>query len=281
LAIKAMASIRPMAAADIPAVTSLVAMEGNNPGSQDVKCLYDAYPHGLFVAEADSKVAAFISTIAYDDSFGAIGLHIVSPACGEDTGRQLLKHGLDYLAKRNISINCLPGQQQGYTNYGFRASHLCRRYVGIAEKSPAQKNIVPVSKLSLDDIASYDTGIFAIDRPVFLKCWLRQKNSLALASLSNGRINGYGVMRQCRLGHRIGPLFANTAAAAEKLIKALTGTISGQPFFIDIPDANHGAKALIKQYSLSFVLEKMRMYAGKEPASPVGRVYGLTSLEIS
>ncbi len=275
-------NIHPMSATDISAVTALITMSGSNPGLQDVQCVYDAYPGGLFVAEADGKAAAFISAIAYDDSFGAIGLVTVSPACPEqDIDRQLLKHGLDYLSGRNIGINCPTGQQQSYANHGFQASHLCRRYIGIAGKYPAQQNLLPVSKLQFDDIVAYDTGIFGLDRPDFLKCWLRQKNSLALASLSRGRINGYGVMRQCRLGHHIGPLFANSAAAAEKLIQALTGTISGQPFFIDVPDANNSAKALIKQYSLSCVTEKMRMYIGKEPASPIGRVYGLTSLEIS
>jgi hypothetical protein len=83
LIIKAMTNIRPMVAADIPVVTSLATTEGNNPGLQDVKCVYDAYPDGLFVAEADGKIGAFISAIAYDDSFGAIGLTVCNPACRE------------------------------------------------------------------------------------------------------------------------------------------------------------------------------------------------------
>ena len=277
-----MSVIRPATEADIPAIVSLATLAGVNPGLGDIACLYESCPDGLFVTDIKGEVAACIAAVAHDRQFGAVGLHIVSPAHRRrGLGDSILKHGLAYLGSRDTSVSCPPEMQPYYNGHGFRASYRCRRYVGIAESYPEQKNVLPPGEVSFADLAAYDGSIFAIERNAFLECWLRQEGGQAAVSISNRRINGYGFLRPGRLGHRLGPLFANSAAAAEKLLKTLSTAIAGQPFFIDIPEANHSAQGLLKPYSLSPVLEMVRMYSGREPASPIGRVYGLTSLEIT
>ena len=58
----------------------------------------------------------------------------------------------------------------------------------------------------------------------------------ALAVVEGDTIRGYGVMRPCRTGHRIGPLFAANASVAEQLLVALASRVPGEPMFLDVPE---------------------------------------------
>jgi hypothetical protein len=89
------------------------------------------------------------------------------------------------------------------------------------------------------------------------------------------------VVRACRNGYRIGPLFADAPTAADQLFAALRSHVpESASLFIDVPDANPEGLALADRHGLTKMFETARMYTGKPPAIDIHKVYGVTTLEL-
>ena len=102
----------------------LAAGEGWNPGIHDGACFYATDPAGFFVAELDGELVGSISAVAYDDSFGFIGLYIVKPKFrGIGIGTRLGEAGMTYLTGHNIGLDGVLAQQSNYNRYGFRTAY--------------------------------------------------------------------------------------------------------------------------------------------------------------
>jgi hypothetical protein len=92
---------------------------------------------------------------------------------------------------------------------------------------------------------------------------------------------GYGVIRPCRAGFKVGPLFADDADLADRLWSALVSRASpGEPVYLDIPATNPLALDLAREHDLQPVFETARMYAGAAPAMPLRRLFGITTFEL-
>jgi len=79
----------------------------------------------------------------------------------------------------------------------------------------------------------------------------------------------------------VGPLFADTPVLAERLLCALTAaTPAGSTFYLDIPEPNTEACALVQRHGMERVFETARMYMGGAPQLPLQRLYGVTSFEL-
>ncbi len=89
-----------------------------------------------------------------------------------------------------------------------------------------------------------------------------------------------GVIRPAQTGFRIGPLFASDEAIAELIFQALAAEVDGAPIFIDVPEINRAAGALVKRHKLAPTFECARMYNKKIPDTPIEQVYGLASFEL-
>jgi hypothetical protein len=137
-----------------------------------------------------------------------------------------------------------------------------------------------VSELSFDQLIDYDRRFFAARRAFFLKEWVNQADSVALAVVHNARITGYGVLRSCLAGYKIGPLFADNERIAEELLGALAASVPGQLVTLDVPEANPAAVALAERHGMTSIFETARMYTHEPPALPIGHVFGVTSFEL-
>jgi len=93
-------------------------------------------------------------------------------------------------------------------------------------------------------------------------------------------VRGYGVVRACRNGYKVGPLFADDEEGADILFRALAASANGQPVFLDCPEPNRSATDLATRYGLSPVFETARMYRGGTPNVPLRQIYGITTLEL-
>ncbi|MGO7565267.1 GNAT family N-acetyltransferase, partial [Rhizobium johnstonii] len=78
----------------------------------------------------------------------------------------------------------------------------------------------------------------------------------------SNKIRGYGTIRRCYEGYKIGPLFANDDDSAAALLAELIPEEKGDAVFIDIPRENHEAVALAEGIGLQPVFESTRMYRG-------------------
>ena len=132
----------------------------------------------------------------------------------------------------------------------------------------------------VDAVIDYDRAFFPAPRLNFLRCWLTTKQHRGMVILENGAVRGYGVVRPCRQGFKIGPLFANSVDRADLLFCALAQQADHAPIFLDCPEPNVSATELALKYGLSPVFETARMYRGQEPVLPLARIFGITTFEL-
>lgn len=277
-------TIRPMTAAEVADVAiALARNEGWNPGLCDADCFYQADPDGFFVGLLDGKPVACISAVAYDDTFGFIGLYIVVPEQrGKGYGIQIWNEAMRYLGSRNIGLDGVVAQQENYKKSGFTLACRNVRYEG---KSVATDNsfsdIVPLAEADIDAVLHYDTTLFPAPRPVFLRRWLEQPDSRTFVAQRDGAVAGYGTIRRCGTGCKIGPLFADDNVAAERLFLALNNAVpAGTTFYLDTPGVNAEAVALAERHGMTVVFETARMYTGAEPDIDQRKVFGVTTFEL-
>jgi hypothetical protein len=96
----------------------------------------------------------------------------------------------------------------------------------------------------------------------------------------SGKIRGYGTIRRCYDGYKLGPLFAADKDSAAALLSLLAPQAKGAKVFIDIPASNGEAIALAQDMGLAPVFETARMYRGAAPVVPLKNVFGVTTLEL-
>lgn len=85
------------------------------------------------------------------------------------------------------------------------------RYEGVGGGRPSENSeIVKLSTLPFETIDSYDRPFFPANRSKFIKSWINQADCHALGIQQNGKLTGYGIIRSCRSGYKIGPLFADS-----------------------------------------------------------------------
>jgi len=259
------------------------ATEGWNPGLYDADCFYAADPNGFLIGLLGDEPIATISVVKYGDSFGFLGFYIVKPEYrGMGYGIQIWNAGLEYLKGRTIGLDGVVTQQSNYMKSGFKLAYRNIRFKGIGGGDfPTDSEIVQLSTISFDELCAYDKPFFPDDRMQFLKCWINQSKTKALGIVRNNKLVGYGVMRLCRSGYKIGPLFADNLELAEQLFLSLKSYASkNETIFLDTPEVNVAAVDLAKRYNMAAAFETARMYKGRCPELPINRLFGVTTFEL-
>jgi Acetyltransferase (GNAT) domain/Acetyltransferase (GNAT) family len=267
---------------DLDLMVDWAAGEGWNPGLSDADCFYAADPKGFLIGRINSEPIGCISVVRYQPNFGFLGFYIVKPEeRGRGHGFRIWQAGMAQLADCVVGLDGVIAQQDSYKTSGFVLAHRNIRFGGVADcDQPRDTRIAPISPDLVDAVVAYDGAFFPAERSAFLRCWLRPEQRKGLALVENGSIRGYGVIRACRSGHKIGPLFADTDEGADLLFCALAGGVKGQEIFLDCPEPNRAATDLAARYRLSPVFETARMYRGAAPKLPLPRIFGISSFEL-
>jgi ribosomal protein S18 acetylase RimI-like enzyme len=276
-------TIKTMSRKEVNIAIEWAATEGWNPGLHDADCYFTADPKGFFVGLIGDEPMATISAIKYGETFGFLGFYIVKPEYrGKRYGIQIWNAALKYLEGRNIGLDGVVAQQDNYKKSGFTLAYRNIRYEGIGACPPPHgSEIVKLTTFPLETIISYDQPFFPDNRSNFIKSWINQPGCHSLGIMHNGKLSGYGVIRACRAGYKIGPLFADNPELAESLFLALKSKVkSTEPFFLDTPEVNQSAVALAERYNMKVSFETARMYSGEMPNMPLNRLFGVTSFEI-
>lgn len=281
-------SIRPMQRVDLDLAVAWAAAEGWNPGLHDADCFYAADPSGFFLGWLGDEPMGCISAVKYGQSFGFIGLYIVEPAYrGHGFGLQLWQTAIAALAGRTIGLDGVVAQQDNYRRSGFQLAYRHIRYAGTnadegwPDVGQSDIDLIELSKVPLAEVVAYDRPFFPADRQSFLQSWLNQPEGAALGIRRNGQLVGYGVIRSCYTGYKIGPLFADDANLAETLFLALrTRAKPGATLYLDVPDTNPAARHLAECHNMAIVFETARMYTHSRPMLPDDRTFGVTTLEL-
>ena len=256
--------------------------EGWNPGLADADCFHAADPSGFLIGKLDGEPVACISVVKYAPAFGFLGFYIVKPELrGQGHGWRIWQAGMAQLDGRVVGLDGVIAQQENYKKSGFVLAHRNIRFGGVSDcEAPRDERIVAIGSNLVDAIVAYDRPFFPAARDAFMRCWLRPERREGRALIENGAVRGYGVIRPCRDGLKIGPLFADSDERADVLFRALAASAKGAKIFLDCPEPNRAATDLAARYRLSPVFETARMYRGDAPALPLPRIFGITTFEL-
>ena len=260
-------AIRPLALAEVGTLLQWAATEGWNPGLEDAAAFRAADPEGFLGIFVDGIFAAGISAVAYDDAFGFIGLYIGHPAYrGRGLGRAVWDAGMARLGERTIGLDGVPAQLSNYRSMGFEAAYETVRMTGRPQNLEEEGTAVE----SVEQIMGIDRTCFPAPRPTFLAEWLKPPRRVLMLD------GGYGVVRQCVTGSKVGPLFAPSTDVALRLLGALTaGTVS-----IDVPVAQAAFVTALMEAGFTASFSTTRMYRGQNLGPTSAQVFGITSLEL-
>lgn len=273
--------IRKMSREEAEFAVGMAAAEGWNPGIHDGELFYEADNEGFFIAELEGKPAGCASAVAYDDSFGFLGLYVVKPEFRKkDIGMKLTEKCLEYLGNRNIGLDGVVENEKKYQKVmKFSSSYSNLRFEGRGG-GEIPDGLVKIQKVPFEKLLAYDRKMFPAPRPGFLKKWINQPDSYAFAALEKEVLKGYGVIRKCRVGYKVGPLFADDQDTAEKIFRALRASVPEETVYLDVPEPNEKAMEIAKRYNMNVMFKTIRMYSRKEPDIELDKVYGVTSFEL-
>jgi GNAT superfamily N-acetyltransferase len=257
--------IRQASPGDVEWMADMAAGEGWNPGVHDAACFRPADPEGFLIAwDGDERVGC-VSSVRYGASYAFYGFWIVVPERrGQGIGGQLFDAMRAHAGDRTIGLDGVLAQQQHYAADGFVLEHHTIRFEFAA--GGERRDSVPLN------VAAYDRRCFPAPRDAFLRAWTTTPGHLL-----NTTAAGYGVLRSCHTGSKIGPLFADDRAAAEELLDGLLAAAAPGPVYVDVPEYH---RALGDDRGATPVFETVRMYRGEPPAFDRARVFGTTTLEL-
>jgi ribosomal protein S18 acetylase RimI-like enzyme len=273
--------IRPMTARDLRTAIDWAAAEGWNPGLMDDFCFATVDPDGMLIATVDDVPVGCITVVNYDDAFAFLGFYIVqADHRGRGYGMALWQAGMAHAGERLVGLDGVPAQQANYKKSGFVYAWRNLRFAGEARPAPPDAQLVPLDRSLLDAVEDLDRAVFPAKRLGFLEAWLTADGHIALGHVSDGRIDGFGVLRPCRQGAKIGPIVAPDRATAEALFDGLVARWGGGTVYLDVPDANPQALALAEDRGFKPMFETARMYTGPAPAVDTARIFGVTTFEL-
>jgi hypothetical protein len=257
-------------------------IEGWNPGLYDADSFYQADPEGFLIGLLDNQPIATISAVRYGSTFGFLGFYIVKNGYrGQGYGIKIWNRALAHLSGRNIGLDGVVSQQSNYQKSGFQFAYRNIRYQGISQDLATHPDVIDFSSLPFRMINNYDRHFFPEDRTSFLKSWISQPRNRVMGIVKQGNILGYGMIRPCESGYKIGPLFADNYEIGESIFLALQSSIPvEETFYLDIPEINPFARKLVRQYNLQMVFETARMYNQTVPDLPMEKIFGVTSFEL-
>jgi hypothetical protein len=274
--------IRPMRPDEISIAVNWAAAEGWNPGFADDACFAVADPEGFLIGEFEGAPAATVSCINYGASFAFLGFYIVREDLrGRGYGLRIWNAAMAHAGPRVIGLDGVVAQQQNYRMSGFELAYANVRYGGtVAAPGAPQAGVIALAEVPLAIVEAYDATVFPAPRTAFLRAWIGSPGHVGRALMRDGGLVGWGVIRPCRKGRKIGPLVADDRATAEVVLSALLASVGGGEIFLDVPSLNSDAVALAQDLGLAPVFETARMYTGTIPPLRLERVFGITTFEL-
>ncbi|SER74019.1 Acetyltransferase (GNAT) domain-containing protein [Nitrosomonas sp. Nm51] len=284
-------TIRNMTRPEVDVLIEWAAQEGWNPGFHDADAFWAADSEAFIAAERGGMLVGGGTITAYQNEFGFMGFFIIRPEYrGRGLGNTLWHARRDRLLARLrpgacIGLDGVFAMQDYYARGGFVFSHRNMRFrAEIPEHYGAplidEAEIVPLTSVPFAWIQAYDRICFPALRTAFLKAWTNLPDALALGCRREGKLAGYGVVRRCREGCKIGPLFANDNRTAGMLYKHLAVFAAGGPLYLDAPENNPAAIEFAQRHEMSEVFGCARMYLGQPPALAHARIFGVTTFEL-
>lgn len=278
--------IRNMTRPELDQLVDWAADEGWNPGLNDAEIFWKTDPEAFIAAEVDGRLIGGGSIVSYGGQYGFMGFFIIHPDFrGQGLGDQLWHERLRRLrSKLNenapIGMDGVFDMQEYYARGGFRFDGRDLRFEGTGRTFPGEGEIIDLARIPFIEIEAYDRTHFPAPRRNFLRLWISQAGCFAKTVIRDNCMAGYAVMRPCRNGYKIGPLFADDPEAARQLFRSLLGKAPGEPVYLDVPEENSEAMEMVEAHGMKEVFGCARMYHGAAPDLPRKQIFGVTTFEL-
>ncbi len=277
--------------------------EGWNPGYADLEVAWGYDPTAFialrFHAEGRVEASELVGggvILSYGGRAGFMGLFIMRPDYrGRGLGRVLWYERLHRLRSRLqptawIGMDGVFAMAPFYAAGGFHYLYRDLRYQGLAPaeavkaQPPPGVSLISLRDLPFDQLQRYDLGVFGVPRGDFLRRWVAASGVMGYAAIrsstqSEGVLVGYGVLRPCRVGYKLGPVFADDADTARTVVYALMSGCPGAQVQIDVPEPNTMAVELATVLGWTESFGCARMVHGEAPPDTYAKVFGVTSFE--
>ncbi len=276
--------VHPLDSGEAALMCQWAADEGWNPGLHDAEVFYQADPEGFFGWNSDGHLAGTISAVRYGQEYAFVGFFIVRPGLrGHLIGPKLAEAamarisgvptGIDGVLENVGKYERIYGFRQAWKNIRFElANPLCTKI---------DSTLRPLASFDMETLLSFDRRFFPAKRESFVRRWISQPGSHALAATSpNGELEGYGVIRPCVKGWKIGPLFATAPDIAESLFLGLCSTAGTGPVFLDVPEPNSSALTLVNRFGMTPSFATARMFRDSPKPVDLDGIFGITSFEL-
>lgn len=254
--------------------------EGWNPGLSDAVPFYFTDPQGFFIERIGNQTIGCISAVAYNNFYGFLGFYIVEPEFRrQGYGIKIWDHAIAYLGDRVIGLDGVVSQQNNYRKSGFIFYYNNIRYEGKA-KGRSSQDLQTLDTIPFPSLLEYDSKIVGFNRAIFLQHWITMPNSYGLAKIDGDKLTGYGLIRRCDRGYKIGPLFADDQQIANQVYLGLVAPYENSDIFLDVAQTNSNAIHLAQHHGLKSIFETARMYKGTPPQQRIENIFGVTSFEL-
>jgi len=272
--------IRTLDLAETALLVDWAAGEGWNPGLADAPAFHAADPGGFLGAFIDGELVAGISAVRYGAGYGFIGLYICRPDMrGQGHGKAIWQAGMALLEGRIAGLDGVDAQFENYRSKGFVPAYRTIRFGGHLSAVPGQgdASIAPLGARDVAEVIVFDRKAFPEPRPAFLDKWLSPPHRVKVAR-SAGRVTGYGVLRRCSIGWKIGGLTAVDQPTTVAILSALAAETTDE-VFIDVPELRKDFIDVLTASGLTPGFETTRMYRGGT-IPLAAELYGVTTLEL-
>jgi hypothetical protein len=176
---------------------------------------------------------------------------------------------MTHLGTRTVGLDGVAEQQANYARMGFMPAYETIRMSGVLPGGP-----IAGAEADIGEIAALEAACFPARRDAFLRHWLAAPHRLVLQRGGAG-VEAYAVLRPCREGAKVGPLFARSEQAAMACLSGLSGAVH-----IDVPATQIGWLERLAGLGFNPGFRTRRMYRGTPPDLEMARVFGVTSLEL-
>lgn len=271
--------IRRLEPGEVAQLIDWAAGEGWNPGLGDAAAFARTGLDNFIGAFVDGEMVSGIAAVAYGASYGFIGLYICQPDMrGRGHGKAVWAAGMARLAGRTIGLDGVDAQFENYRSKGFAPAYRTIRFGGrVSESGHGDVEVGAPEPADAEAICRLDRRVFPESRDLFLAHWLAPPHRVAVAR-AEGEVTGYGVLRACRAGWKLGALVGRDDATALALLRHLGRGVDGE-IFVDVPAGRTGFIAGLTEAGLSPGFETTRMYhGGMLPLAP--ELFGVTTLEL-
>lgn len=277
-----MTQYRTATLAEIQLMLQWAEAEGWNPGNDDAAAFSQADKGGFFVAvDGQATPVGAISVVNHADDFAFLGLYIVLPQYrGQGIGLGLWRHALRHAAERTVGLDGVEDQQANYAASGFVHAGGTTRFTG-SVTGQRHATVAPATADDMDALVALEATYSGVRKPGYLKAWFMPSDTRhTLVERGATGLNACCTVRRCAIGAKVGPLIAQDAASAERLLEHAASVYEG-PLTIDVPDAAPQLGALCTALHLAPGFKTARMYRGPAPvgAKPM-TFFAVASLEL-